>query len=439
MTSVSAPEPDTPMGVARTEGAPSILEHLEAIRRQYEARESQIQVFIPEPERFARLRAEARELESRFPSRVGRPVLYGVLAGVKDIFHADGFPTRAGSQLPAEELAGDEAVAVTRLKSVGALVMGKTVTTEFAYFAPGPTRNPRNPDHTPGGSSSGSAAAVAAGYCPLALGTQTIGSIIRPAAFCGVRGVKPSYDRIPRAGVIPLAPSVDHVGVFAADLTVMRKAAVVLCEGWAGSQPGGRPVLGIPEGLYLESAEPAGLAQFRQVCRRLESAGYTLRPVAAFPGFGEVVARHNLIVAAEAAQVHRAWFARYPDRYHRKTAELIRSGVGVTERALAEAVAGRIALRNELAELMDAHQVDLWICPSAPGPAPRGLESTGDPVMNLPWTHAGMPALSLPSGVDPDGLPFGLQVVARFHADEKLIAWAQDLLTVLGDPQSALP
>src|SRR5262249_2824459 len=160
------------------------------------------------------------------------PSLYGVLIGVKDIFRATGFPTRAGSRLPPELLAGDEASCVTLLKSRGALILGKTVTAEFAYIDPGPTRNPYNLDHTPGGSSSGSAAAVAAGYCSLALGTQTIGSVIRPASYCGIVGFKPSYDRIPTDGVIHVSKALDHVGLLMQDVPGMALAASILCREW---------------------------------------------------------------------------------------------------------------------------------------------------------------------------------------------------------------
>ena len=150
--------------------------------------------------------------------------------GVKDIFHAAGFETRAGSQLPPELLTGPEADAVGRLRAAGCLILGKTVTTEFAYYEPEPTRNPHNLAHTPGGSSSGSAAAVAAGLAPLALGTQTIGSVIRPAAFCGIVGFKPSYGRISPEGLIFFSPSLDHVGLFTQDVAGMSLAAAVLCE-----------------------------------------------------------------------------------------------------------------------------------------------------------------------------------------------------------------
>ena len=194
-----------------------VLQRIDDVHARFEALEPSIQAFLPEDGRFERLRREARALCERHPDPAVRPPLFGCLAGVKDLFHVAGWPTRAGSRLPSDALRGEEADSVSRLKTAGALIVGKTVTTEFAHFAPGPTRNPRNPGHTPGGSSSGSAAAVAAGLCDIALGSQTIGSIVRPAAFCGVVGLKPTYDRISARGVIPLAPSLDHVGCLSPD------------------------------------------------------------------------------------------------------------------------------------------------------------------------------------------------------------------------------
>jgi Asp-tRNA(Asn)/Glu-tRNA(Gln) amidotransferase A subunit family amidase len=199
--------------------------------------------------------------------------------GVKDIFHVDGFPTHAGSKLPAQDLAGEQAATVTQLKQAGALVFGKTVTTEFAYFGPGPTRNPRNLEHTPGGSSSGSAAAVAAGMVPAALGTQTIGSIIRPAAFCGVVGYKPTSGRLSTQGVIPLSPTLDHVGLFAPKAARMHWLASQLVDGWAARAPLAKPVLGIPVGPYMNSTSAEGLAAFEAAQGKLTEAGYEARGV----------------------------------------------------------------------------------------------------------------------------------------------------------------
>jgi Asp-tRNA(Asn)/Glu-tRNA(Gln) amidotransferase A subunit family amidase len=416
---------------------PGGLEALETLDALFAEREPEVRAFLPEEGRFERLRRERDELARRWPDPASRPPLFGVLVGVKDIFHVDGFETRAGSRLPSAVLQGQEARSVTALRAAGALILGKTVSTEFAYFAPGPTRNPWNPEHTPGGSSSGSAAAVGAGLCPLALGSQTIGSILRPAAFCGAVGFKPSYDRISREGVIPLAPSFDHVGLFTPDVAGAERAAAVLCRDWRGasSSSAGKPSLGIPEGPYLERASAEGLAHFRETCRRLAAAGHEVVPVPALADFEEVRERHFRIFAAEAARVHRDWFPRFRDLYDRRTAELIERGRGapeVIEDQLARDLPACAGLRAELTALMDRHGLDLWISPPALGAAPLGLDSTGDPVMNIPWTQAGMPAVCLPAGRNTSGLPLGLQVAARFGQDEELLAAARGLEEALG-------
>ncbi len=218
-------------------GVLQLSDFLSQVEARFTEYEPAVQSFIPEVDRFTRLFNDAGSLAISYPDWNKLPELFGALVGVKDIFHAEGFTTQAGSRLPSDILQGMEAESVTRLKNGGALVLGKTVTTEFAYFSPGPTRNPHNLEHTPGGSSSGSAAAVAAGLCHLALGTQTIGSIIRPAAFCGVVGVKPTYERISRHGVIPLSPSLDHVGFFTPDVVTGKRAADVLINDWKLDTP----------------------------------------------------------------------------------------------------------------------------------------------------------------------------------------------------------
>jgi Asp-tRNA(Asn)/Glu-tRNA(Gln) amidotransferase A subunit family amidase len=401
---------------------------LEALRRAFDEREPEVLSFLPEEGRWPRLAATAAELVTRWPDPARRPPLFGLPVGVKDIFHVDGFATRAGSAVPPEELAGPQSAAVTRLLDAGALALGKTVTTEFAYFAPGPTRNPAAPGRTPGGSSSGSAAAVAAGLAPVALGSQTIGSICRPAGFCGIVGFKPSYERVPRAGVVPLSPSLDHVGWLAADVEIAARVAAVLCDDWrAAVVVDARPVLGVPEGPYLEHESAEGRANFHAACARLAAAGFELKPVAAMPDFAEIDRRHRLLVAADAWQVHQPWFPRHGERYHAKTRELLERGRDADPAEIAAARAGRGKLRGELEALMSAHCIDLWISPAAPGPPPLGLGTTGDPVMNLPWTYAGVPALALPAGRDAEGLPHGVQLTARFGQDEELLAWGAAL------------
>ncbi len=404
---------------------PDFLAQIEA---RFTQQEPSILAFLPDEQRFDRLYDEAEAAILAYPDLIRRPLMFGALLGVKDIFHVEGFMTQAGSRLPAEVLQGMEAKSVSRLLEAGALFFGKTVTTEFAYFSPGATRNPHNPEHTPGGSSSGSAAAVAAGFCHIALGTQTIGSIIRPASFCGVVGVKPTYDRISRAGVIPLSPSLDHVGFFVPDVESATNAARVLYADWDElTEPLKKPRLGIPEGPYLQRVSQESLAHFERVYKLLEEAGYELQRIQAMPDFEEIRARHDVILSAEAAAVHADWFREHEGLYSTKFTELIRRGQSVTHNQLQSALAARDSFRADIRRTFLDHNIDLWIAPSTIGPAPKGLDSTGDPIMNLPWTQAGLPAINLPAGKSQDGLPLGLQVVGNWYKDESLLFWARDL------------
>ena len=411
---------------------PDFLAQVEARFTQHEP---SILALIPDENRFDRLYDEAEALVLGYPDLIKRPLMFGALLGVKDIFHVEGFPTQAGSRLPSEILQGKEAKSVSRLLDAGALFFGKTVTTEFAYFSPGPTRNPHNPEHTPGGSSSGSAAAVAAGFCHIALGTQTIGSIIRPASFCGVVGLKPTYDRISREGVIPLSPSLDHVGFFVPDVDSAINAARVLYRDWSEpTQPLKKPRFGIPEGPYLKDVTQESLAHFDRVFKQLENAGYELQHIQVMPDFAEIRARHDAIMSAEAAQVHADWFGKYENLYSSKFTELIHRGQSITTSQLQDALAARDSFRADLRRTFLDHNIDAWIAPSTIGPAPKGLDSTGDPVMNLPWTQAGLPAINLPAGKSQTGLPLGLQVVGNWYKDESLLFWAKDLEKVLRIP-----
>jgi Asp-tRNA(Asn)/Glu-tRNA(Gln) amidotransferase A subunit family amidase len=413
-------------------GDETVDAYLERLGGRFDGTEPSIRAFLEEDERWDRLDAAANDLEQRHPDDGARPPLFGVPVGIKDIFHAEGFETRAGSDLPPTVLAGSEATAVTALEEAGALVLGKTVTTEFAYFEPGPTRNPHDPAHTPGGSSSGSAAAVAAGLCPLALGSQTIGSVNRPAAFCGVVGVKPSYGRVPIDGVIPVAPSVDHVGYFTRDVAGARLAAGILYDDWrADDDPGTRPTIGAVTGSYLEQASRTGREHFEDHVERLNEGGFDVRRIDPFPDIEDVNRRHNHLVAAETALSHDEWYPAYGDRYARKTQELIEEGRAVDVGELADARAGRVALRETVHETMTDRGIDVLVSPGAPGPAPEGIDTTGDPIMNLPWTHSGLPTVTLPASKTDEGLPLGLQCSARFGYDEWLLAWCQRLQPVL--------
>jgi Asp-tRNA(Asn)/Glu-tRNA(Gln) amidotransferase A subunit family amidase len=422
-----------PLARGLRSGQIDLQRYLEQLEAYFTPENERVRAFLPEAGRFERLRFEAAALEVRYPDPALRPPLYGVPVGVKDIFHVDGFPTQAGARLPATILAGLEAESVGRLKQAGALIMGKTVTTEFAYFGPGPTRNPHNLEHTPGGSSSGSAAAVGAGLCPLALGSQTIGSVIRPAAFCGTVGFKPSFGRISNQGVIPISASLDHIGFFTRDVAGAALAASVLCADWQPEALASvRPALGIPTGPYLDKAGAEALEHFGATVNKLEQAGFIVHRIEALSDFDEIVAWHNDLMAGEMARVHEDWFGRYGQWYHPKTAALIERGHQVSMAQIRVYAAGRERLRHDLQALMREHDISLWIAPSAVGPAPHGLGSTGDPIMNLPWTNAGLPTINLPAGLARNGLPLGLQLAGGWQKDEQLFAWAEQIAAALG-------
>ena len=391
--------------------------------------DKRIKAFLSETNRRERLHQELKELYHNFPYPNKRPILFGIPIGVKDIFHVNGFETKAGSDLPSEILQGEESVAVSKLKQAGALIMGKTVTTEFAYFHPGATCNPHNFAHTPGGSSSGSAAAVAAGFCPLALGTQTIGSISRPASFCGVIGFKPSIGRISTAGVIPFSKSADHIGFFTQDLKGSEIVASILCDNWDNDLPelNRKPILGIPEGKYLQQASREILSTFWKVVDNLKQKGYIIKSITTFNNIDEINDKHKLMSAAEFAEVHKDWFNKYGNKYHQASIDLIKRGRDIPLEILDNAIKGRTQLREELEQLQKENGIDLWLSPSSVTTAPHGLDSTGDPAMNLPWTYAGVPTLSIPFGLYNE-LPFGIQFAGNYNKDESLFKLVKDVL-----------
>jgi Asp-tRNA(Asn)/Glu-tRNA(Gln) amidotransferase A subunit family amidase len=438
----SAPLATTLDGLQK--GQHSLSIYLEQMCRRIDQIDPNIHAFLSETNRLGRLRGEVDLLRERFPDRIDLPVLFGAMVGIKDIFHVEGVPTHAGSELPPEAFAGEEATVVQRLREAGALFAGKTVTTEFAFIEPGPTRNPHNTAHTPGGSSSGSAAAVAAGMCNLAVGTQTIGSVIRPAAYCGIVGFKPSFDRIPTQGMLYFSRTVDHVGLFTQDVAGMALAASALCRDWKDDLSDGEeivsdnlPILGVPDGPYLAQTDAAALAVFEEILLMLQVAGCTVKRVAAFENVDELNAAHRRLIFGEFAREHAALFAKYEGLYRPRTAEAIRTGQTVSDEELETLGKGPKTLRAHLEEQMAAEEIDLWICPSATGAAPVGLNSTGDSNMNLPWTHAGMPAITLPAGRAQNGMPLGMQLIAPFEADEQLMAWAVQVMERVPEPVDA--
>lgn len=412
-------------------GEIDLLEYTTETCDKIEVEEPRIKALVPGTYERKRVLGSAFGLLERYPRPPSRPALFGVPVGVKDIFRVSGFPTRCGSNLPAELFDGPEAACVKLLRKAGAIILGKTATTEFAYLDPGPTRNPHNIEYTPGGSSSGSAAGVACSFFSFALGTQTVGSIIRPAAYCGVVGFKPSYGRIPVGGVMPFAHSADHVGLFSSGVSELKVILPLLCVGWKArrrkSAVSRKQVLGVPEGPYLRQASASALDYFESHLTRIREAGYEIRRTETLPHIDTVNHGHLRMIAGEMARVHKGWFKAYKDLYGPKTSEIIQEGLTVSDRELVRLRSARAELRLELEKQMKSEEIDLWICPSATGPAPFGLQSTGSPLMNLPWTFSGLPTISLPAGLSDKNLPLGIQVVAPYMEDELLISASEEL------------
>jgi len=383
----------------------------------------ELKAIVPECNFEHRLLNDATELEEEFPEE--KPPLYGVPVGVKDVIHADGFVTKAGSLAPPELFQGPEASVVSSLVDAGALIM-KAETTEFAGSGPALTRNPHDLNHTPGGSSSGSAAAVAAGMCPLALGTQTGGSTIRPASYCGIVGLKPSFDRIPTDGVITRSDTLDHVGLYTQNIEDMKISARVTCEDWEPADVTGKPTLGIPEGKLMKQASDPAIEAFEEQVEKLNATGYEIVRTEMFEDFEEIDRRRRNLSLGELAMNFSELYDEYALFLRLKIINRIQEGLEVTTEELADARTLPKELCTRIEAEMESQGIDVWICPAAPGPAPEGITSTGDSVMNRLWTAAGVPAVSVPAG-EIDGLPIGLQCIGKFGSDEELLEWSEPI------------
>lgn len=399
-----------------------------------DAVENEIHAFVEGSVGREQAARQRTHLESRWTNEQFRPPLYGVPIGIKDVFRVDGYETRGGSSLPPELLAGPESAVVRTLRSLGAVVLGKTVTTEFTHLPPGETRNPHATSHTPGGSSSGSAAAVAAGVCPLSIGTETSGSVVRPAAFCGVVGFRPSRNRIPTDGVLSLAPTVDHVGLFTQDLAGVQRVAPLLCANWTPLGQGTTlSTVGVPDGAYLDQASRAGRERFERQVAELESAGLDIERTTFFEDIQTLNSRHAALLAAEATDVHAEWFNQHPEAYSDEMHALLEQGQSVTVKEQGQAKRSMHRTRERIDSEFRTKGLDIVVAPPAPGVAPAGLDDDGDPVMNRPWTHAGVPALTLPTGSTDAGLPHGIACIGRFGRDESLLAYSRTIEVAIGE------
>src|SRR5690348_6196392 len=353
--------------------------------------------------------------------------LSGIPYGVKDIVETKGMATEYGSPLYKGRVGTEDAAIIREMRGRGAILLGKTVTTAFAYRTPGPTRNPRNLEHTPGGSSSGSAAAVAAGMVPFTIGEQTRGSMLRPASFCGVTGFKPTHGLLPMEGVLPLAKSLDTLGLYThtpADMIALWKAL--------GKPTGNEEQFAFAAPEPIPECDPEMANAFRQAIALLRRSGITIKSIDIAGDLKKLVEAGDVIEAYEGARFHEARLKEFGDRLDPNIANLVRNGLKIptakydeTKRLIADS-------RMRFAEIFRSTPVILT--PAAVGPAPLGLSTTGDPRMNAPWTALGSPAISIPMPIA-SGLPLGLQLTADLGQDARVLRAA----VLLGQRLSAGP
>lgn len=400
--------------------------------------EDRLQAFAwCDPER-ARAKARAADRDN---TRARRP-LYGLTVGVKDIFDTAGIPTEYGSPIFAGRVPRRNAMAVRRLEAAGAVALGKTVTAELAYFAPGPTTNPWNFDRTPGGSSMGSAAAVAAGVVPIAIGTQTNGSVIRPAAFCGVVGFKPSAGRLPGSGALRFSPHLDQVGVFAATVPLAARVCAALAgeprSAWeAGPFRSRTPILAVVRTPEWAEIETSTRRRFESVTRAASNAGAEVRELEMPAEFAAGIPVHRAIMAAEANRCIRPLVAANLDRCGTQIRELLDEGAEIGPGEYRRALRQHRKLTDEFSSW--AAGADALLTPSVLGEAPPKA-TTGDPRCCTRWTLVGAPAITLPAGLSRKGLPLAIQLVGVPGGDSELLRmanWLGSLLPRIGSPPAA--
>jgi Asp-tRNA(Asn)/Glu-tRNA(Gln) amidotransferase A subunit family amidase len=386
--------------------------------------------------------ARAEECAAEIKRGHWRGPLHGIPLAIKDIFDVFDWPTAAGSHLWKNSIARQDATVVRRLRQAGAVFLGKTVTTQYASFDPPPTRNPWNAARTPGGSSSGSAAALACGMCMGALGSQTGGSITRPASYCGVAGVKPTFGRISTDGVVPLSPSMDHPGPMARCVRDLEILLLNIADaGWPVAYaritdtPTLTPTLGRLGGLFDNKADPSVTKMMDEVTDKLRERGAIIEDVSLPASFAEVLPRHRTIMAVEGAAFHQERLRRHPDDYDPWIRSLLEEGLKCPAPEYARCKEHQELLRREMEDCFDG--VEILLTPATTGPAPDA-GSTGDPAFNSPWSYTGFPTISFPVGRSPDGMPLAIQLVGQPWAENELFpvaVWCEDVLGVrLGEP-----
>ncbi len=371
------------------------------------------------------LAAKADKADS--PMRVAHP-LHGIPIAVKDIFYTAGIPTEMGCRAYAGYIPDETADVVARLESAGGIMFGKTVTTEAAFMQPAKTRNPWNTAHTPGGSSSGSAAAVAAGFAPGALGTQTNGSVIRPAAFCGIVGYKPSFGQMSARGLMPFSTTLDQPGVFARNVADAAFLASCLTTQRNAISPEARPARSAPRLAAVRSpswylAQPEQRLQFELDIRRLRKAGASVDVLEIAGEFDGALKVHRTIMLFEAARLAKRARDLSREGFSTTLNKALDEGEGIRDNDYREALKIRTHLQQSLAQFFDRGYSAI-ITPPAPGEAPATRENTGDPRFCSLWTLVGAPAITIPTGKGPNGMPLGLQIVGAAEEENYLLATA---------------
>jgi aspartyl-tRNA(Asn)/glutamyl-tRNA(Gln) amidotransferase subunit A len=390
-------------------------------------------------------RARCDQLTEELQRGQYRGLLHGIPLAIKDIYDVFDWPTAAGSRLWAQSIARRDATVVARLRQAGAVFIGKTTTTQYASFDPSPTRNPWNPSRTPGGSSSGSAAALACHMCLGAIGSQTGGSITRPASYCGVAGCKPTFARVSCDGVVPLAPSMDHPGPMA---NCVRDLAILL-QVMAGADPrdpasSNRPLpnylaaltenrtpmrLARVRGLFEDRAVPAVLRMMNQVSDRFRREGAAVTEVALPAAFGPILSHHRTVMAVESAAFHGERLRRHPEDYLPEIRKLLEEGLSCSAAEYARCKEHQQQLKNEMKACFEG--IDAILAPATTEPAPD-IRSTGNPAFNSPWSYTGLPVVSIPSGQDEDGMPLAIQLVGPAWSEGELFSVAAWCETTLG-------
>ncbi|MEO8102832.1 MAG: amidase [Betaproteobacteria bacterium] len=357
--------------------------------------------------------------------------LHGMAMGVKDIIDVAGMPTRCGSPIYAQNMARMDAACVALAKAAGAIVVGKTTTTELATFQPARTRNPQNLAHTPGGSSSGSAAAVASGMVPIAIGTQTAGSVIRPAAYCGIVGFKPTFGLVPRAGVKMQSDTLDTVGVFSRtiDHAIKWHAAMTGARATVAEAPSDKPLRITIITNLMDHADVEMSVAIAEAADALAAGNARVKEVRLPAIFDDAPAIQQVVQLSEMARHYSIEYGSYRNLLSARLVAMIEEGRSISSAEYMTALERASGLRKQADMLLG--ECDAWLMPAAPGAAPKGLESTGDPIFSRTNSLLQQPAVNIPVYRNKSRMPLGLQLIGARHQDEKLLVTARRVIDIL--------